>query len=199
MSQRLAQRRRRTRDDIVDAAWRLAERDGLASLTLRDLAAEVGMRAPSLYSYFDSKVAIYDAMFAQAHRETDAALRAAEAEAHIDPAADPQAWLAFGARHWLTRCQASIPRYQLMYTRVIPGWEPSPDAYEASVASFARTREWLAQAGVTDERDVDLWTATVAGLAAQQIANEPTGRRWIDLTDRAVRMFLREIEQKGTP
>lgn len=157
------------------------------------------MRAPSLYSYFDSKVAIYDAMYAQAHRETDAALRAALAYSDIDPATDPHAWLGFGTRQWLVLCQASIPRYQLMYTRVIPGWEPSPGAYEASLASFQRTREWLAQVGVTDERDVDLWTATVAGLAAQQIANEPAGRRWIDLTDRAVRMFLREIEQKGTP
>lgn len=199
MQGRVAKRRRRTRDDIVDAAWRLAERDGLGSLTLRDLAAEVGMRAPSLYSYFDGKVAIYDAMFAQAHRETDAALRATIAEVDIDPATDPHAWLAFGARQWLALCQASIPRYQLMYTRLIPGWEPSPDAYAASVASFAGTREWLARAGVTDDRDVDLWTATVAGLAAQQIANEPTGRRWVDLTDRAVRMFLGEIEQKGLP
>lgn len=194
----MAQRHGRTRDDIVDAAWRLAERDGLASLTLRDLAAAVGMRAPSLYSYFDSKIAIYDAMFAQAYRETDTTLRAIFAETDIDPTVDPHAWLAFGARQWLALCQASIPRYQLMYTRVIPGWEPSPDAYEASVASFAATREWLARAGVTGDRDVDLWTATVAGLAAQQIANEPAGRRWVDLTDRAVRMFLREVEQKGT-
>lgn len=199
MHERVLARHRRTRDDIVAAAWRLAERDGLASLTLRDLAAEVGMRAPSLYSYFDSKVAIYDAMFAQAHSEMDDALRAAAADTDIDPASEPHAWLAFGARRWLALCQASIPRYQLMYTRVIPGWEPSPNAYAASLASFARLREWLAGAGVTDDSDVDLWTTTVAGLAAQQIANEPGGRRWVDLTDRAVRMFLREVEQKGTP
>ena len=32
---------------------------------MRDLAAAVGMRAPSLYQYFDSKLAIYDAMFGQ--------------------------------------------------------------------------------------------------------------------------------------
>jgi AcrR family transcriptional regulator len=39
--------------------------EGLAALTLRDVAAKVGMRPPSLYSYFPSKNAIYDAMFLQ--------------------------------------------------------------------------------------------------------------------------------------
>ena len=47
---------------ILDAAWRLARQNGLAALSLRDLAQEVGMRAPSLYTYFSSKNALYDAM-----------------------------------------------------------------------------------------------------------------------------------------
>ncbi len=33
-------------------------------------------------------------------------------------------------------------------------------------------------------------TAVTAGLAAQQLANDPDGRRWIDLTERTVRMLL---------
>lgn len=66
------------------------------------------MRAPSLYSYFESQVAIHDAVFAQAHREIDDALHAA-AETDIDPATDLHAWLTFGARRWLALCQASIP------------------------------------------------------------------------------------------
>ena len=36
---------------------------------MRDLGARVGMRAQSLYSYFPSKHAIFDAMFAEANRE----------------------------------------------------------------------------------------------------------------------------------
>ena len=37
-------------------------------LTMRDVAARVGLKASSLYSYFDGKSAIYDAMFAQGAR-----------------------------------------------------------------------------------------------------------------------------------
>jgi AcrR family transcriptional regulator len=61
-------RRELTRRRILDAAWGLAREQGLPGLTMRDLGAAVGMRAQSLYSYFPSKHAIYDAMFAQGNR-----------------------------------------------------------------------------------------------------------------------------------
>ncbi|MBK6967894.1 MAG: TetR/AcrR family transcriptional regulator [Candidatus Microthrix sp.] len=54
---------------IVAEAWTLARRDGLAAISLRDLADRVGLRQPSLYAYFDSKLALYDAMFADGNRQ----------------------------------------------------------------------------------------------------------------------------------
>lgn len=54
-------------DEIVDAAWSLAQRDGLSAISLRDLAAAVGLRQPSLYVHFSSKLALYDAMFADGY------------------------------------------------------------------------------------------------------------------------------------
>ena len=64
-----AARRESTRERILRAAWDLARRDGLAAITLREVARQVGMRAPSLYTYFGSKNAMYDAMYAQAARD----------------------------------------------------------------------------------------------------------------------------------
>ena len=63
---RAAERRAATRREILDAAWQLAGERGLAGFTLSDVAGLVGMRAPSLYTHFDSKMAIYDAMFGDA-------------------------------------------------------------------------------------------------------------------------------------
>ena len=63
---RAAERREATRREILDAAWQLAGERGLTGFTLSDVAGLVGMRAPSLYSHFDSKMAIYDAMFGEA-------------------------------------------------------------------------------------------------------------------------------------
>src|SRR3954454_14071753 len=55
---RKSRRRDQTRREILDAAWEVAREQGLTALTLRDVADRVGMRAPSLYSHFDSKHAI---------------------------------------------------------------------------------------------------------------------------------------------
>src|SRR5215469_10679796 len=66
---RKAERREATRREILDTAWEIARRDSLAAVTLREVAERIGMRSPSLYTHFDSKNAIYDAMFAQAWSE----------------------------------------------------------------------------------------------------------------------------------
>src|SRR5579863_5024284 len=54
--------------EIVACAWKLARVHGIAGVSLHALAREVGMRQPSLYEYFDSKHALYDAMFADGNR-----------------------------------------------------------------------------------------------------------------------------------
>jgi AcrR family transcriptional regulator len=184
-------RREQTRGEILDAAWRLAERDGLATLSLRDLAAEVGMRAPSLYTYFAGKAAIFDAMFAQGYEQLDAVY----ADLTLD-AADPAAALTDATVKFVHFCQASIPRYQLLFTRVVADWQPSPEAYAASVASYERMVDRLALLGVVGEHALDLWTAITAGLAAQQLANDPSGDRWVALSRDATEMFLAHLRRK---
>ena len=195
MAADLRQRRRSaTRGDILVAAWRLAERDGIAELSLRDLAAEVGMRAPSLYTYFESKAAIYDAMFAEGYAALDGVLAGLPAP----EGRDPRSWLTAAVERFLAFCVASVPRYQLMFTRTLPGWEPSPAAYATSVGSWERMVEGLAAAGIQGDRAVDLWTAVVAGLAAQQLANDPEGDRWTRLVPDAVEMLLTHLEESAT-
>lgn len=53
-------RRAFTRDDVVRAAIGLADRDGLAALTMQAVAQEVGFTAMALYRYFPSKEALID-------------------------------------------------------------------------------------------------------------------------------------------
>jgi AcrR family transcriptional regulator len=100
----------------TDAAWDAAREHGLPAITLRDVAARVGMQAPSLHSYFDSKAAIYDAMFGQAWsawREIDEQL--------VDQLpASPRAALKVGAQAFFDFCVADPPRHQLMNLRLIP-------------------------------------------------------------------------------
>src|SRR4249920_3286614 len=69
MAGRVTERREAKVASIVAAAWKLAGEHGIAGLSLHALAREVGMRQPSLYEYFDSKHALYDALFADGNRQ----------------------------------------------------------------------------------------------------------------------------------
>src|SRR5579875_3202316 len=69
MPDRRQVRREAKRAVIIEEAWRLAHSDGLAAISLRDLADAVGLRQPSLYVYFASKLDLYDAMFANGYRQ----------------------------------------------------------------------------------------------------------------------------------
>jgi AcrR family transcriptional regulator len=143
------------------------------------------MRAPSLYVYFDSKAALYDAMFADGYR----ALHAQIAK-HRSPD-DSRAALRAAARLFVTFAVEDPARFQLLFQRTIPGFEPSPESFALAEQALARTAEVLGPVGLTSATDLDLWTALVTGLASQQISNDPGGSRWVSLVDEAVDRLLR--------
>jgi AcrR family transcriptional regulator len=180
---RRAEQRSRTRAEIIEAAWEIARVSGLAGITLRDVAARVGMRAPSLYSYFDSKNAIYDAMFAEGARDYLAGIEA------LTPTADPLTDLKKGMRFFVGFATADPVRYQLLFQRTIPGFAPSPESYAPAVQALEIARAALFRLGITDPGALDLFTAIGTGLTSQQFANDPGGDRWTRLVDPATEMF----------
>jgi len=182
-------RRRSARDAIVRAAWALVGEVGLAGLSLRDLARRAGITTPTVYAYFESKNAIYDAMFEQA--ATGFADRMAEP---ID-GDDPRALLVGHVRRFVEFCTGDPARYQLLFQRTLPGFEPSPEAYAPAVRSLADVQELLALNGVTESRHLDLWTALMTGLVDQQVSNDPGGDRWTRLIDESIDMFLAHCQQ----
>jgi AcrR family transcriptional regulator len=64
-------------DEIVAAARTVLERDGPGGLTMQAVAAEVGIKAPSLYKHVGGKATIEIALVAAALREMGDALHAA--------------------------------------------------------------------------------------------------------------------------
>ena len=180
---RRAERHIETRERIVQTAWALARERGLAGWSLRDVAESVGMRAPSLYVYFDSKNALYDAMFADGYRTLMARIAATSTEGA------PAEVLRRAANLSFDFSVEDPARHQLLFLRTIPGFTPSADSYTLAQAVLEKLTDVLRTAGVGSTEQVDLWTAMFTGMASQQISNDPGGDRWHRLIDDAVTLL----------
>ncbi len=181
---RRSERHDATKREIVGISWQLSRTAGLAGWSQRDVAEGVGMRAPSLYVYVPSKNALYDAMFADGY----AALL--ERIQGTSRGGTPATVLRRAARLFVEFAVEDPARFQLLFLRTIPGFEPSPGSYAMAQRALDELVLVLRAAGVTEGRDVDLWTATLTGLATQQISNDPGGKRWLRLVDDAARRLL---------
>lgn len=181
-------RRATARRKILDAAWTVAREQGLAALTLREVADRVGIRAPSLYSHFDSKHAIYDAMFGECWQELLEVNRAVELPD------SPRAALQVMARTYFDFATADLARHQLMDVRAVPGFTPTAESYAPAVTALDEGVQQMAARGIrVDAANIDLYTAVIAGLVNQQWANDPGGSRWGRLLERAIDMYADNI------
>jgi AcrR family transcriptional regulator len=186
-------RRTSAREAIVDAAWELVGDEGLAGMSLRDLAKRAGITTPTVYAYFESKHAIYDAMFGRAATDF------ADWMTRPDESDEPRDLLVASVARFVEFCTSDVPRYQLLFQRTIPGFEPSTESFTPAVRALDALHERLARNGITDPRLVDMWTAWTTGLVDQQISNDPGGDRWARLTDEFVTMFLDYCRAHRTP
>ncbi len=176
---------------IVATAWDLAREHGIAGISLRELAGRVGMRQPSLYEYFDSKDALYDAMFADGNRQLLERIDALELPA--DPLAALKTYLAA----YLRFAVEDLARCELLFQRHLPGFTPSPESYALAEAALAGVVELAHAAGVTDHGDIDCLVAVTAGLMDAQVANDPGGDRWTRHLDRLVDLLVDDAHTRS--
>ncbi|MGB5534223.1 MAG: WHG domain-containing protein [Acidimicrobiia bacterium] len=83
------------RDDIIDVAGQLLERDGTEGLTMRAVAGELGIQAPSLYKHVANKRELEVALV------TEALVQQADAfEEVVADSNDPVSGIAAAYRSW---------------------------------------------------------------------------------------------------
>jgi AcrR family transcriptional regulator len=179
-----AARHQSTRRRILVAARHLTRSRGLAGWSLRDLAAAVGMQAPSLYVYLDSKNSLYDYMFADGYQALLDRIEATPTDGEARELLHRAAHLFFDF------CVEDPARYQLLFLRTIPGFTPSPESYALAQAVVGKLADVLQTAGIGSAQNVDRWTAVLTGMATQQISNDPGGDRWEKLLDSTIDLLL---------
>ena len=199
---RRQRRRLETIEEVLDVAADLMREQGVAGLSIGEVARRMGIRPPSLYVYFDSKHALYDALF-----ERGAKLIADHMQAFIqtvDTSLPLEESLLAHANAFV-RWTVEHPEYtQLLFWRPVPGFAPSERAYAPAVRLVEMSRERftdLQHRGLLRD-DIPLddiqrdWTILLSGITSQQLANAPdepfeTGS-FTSAIPRVVAMFARQ-------
>src|SRR5258708_8364302 len=139
MSRHRRQRRREeTIDQILDGAVQVMAEEGVAGLSLCEVARRMGIQPPSLYKYFPSKLALYDALFKRGARETLTVFRTAVAQAEPGWAAltaGTEAIMRLGLDHQV------IPH--LLHSRPVPSLPPPAHALAPLIALLHPARRPL--------------------------------------------------------
>jgi AcrR family transcriptional regulator len=175
---RRVQRRLDTMEEILSVALDVMTEAGVGGLSLGEVARRMRIRPPSLYQYFASKHAIYDALFAAGWRQALAAVPTIDT---ITKAADPRTTLIEGTSDFVRWAVEHPTLAQLMFWRPVPAFAPSAGSYAASTAVLVRFEEALralVERGIlhpdaVTAQGVRAYTAIVSGVISQHLANEP--------------------------
>ena len=111
---------------LLDAAGRLLDNEGPDALTMRRIAGEVGCSTSVLYSVFAGKAGVAQALWCEGFERLHSDLAAVEGD-------EPLARLAGMGQAYRAFALANRAYYAVMFSRPIPRFEPSSEAYEVSL------------------------------------------------------------------
>ncbi len=175
-----AQRRQRNRQEVISNAIEISRilmrENGVAALSFNEIARRLGMKPPSLYAYFPSKMAIYDALFRLGMEIFAKGMK--ESGAKGETIAEQ---LQRSIEAYMTFATENPELYQLVFERPIPGFEPSEESMAVSSAALEEARKVFAQAVSESNLDIDLplnvaydlAIAIMHGLTSLHMANQP--------------------------
>jgi len=173
---RRARRRQETIEEILDIAEAVMTEAGVNGLSLSEVARRLGVQPPSIYKYFDSLLAVYDALFQRGQTAHLQALAAAMDQE--EPGLDALLAGLEASGRW---CIAHPPLAQLLFWRPVPSFEPSAESMAPSVEMVRLQRQALACAvaarqlgpGADSDEALYLVSVIVSGVIGQTLANEP--------------------------
>src|SRR3954470_21758720 len=171
---RRARRRQETIEEVLDIAVEIMTEQGVAGLSIGEVARRMGIRPPSLYVYFPSKEAIYDAVFLRGARALLEHMRGHAADLELE--GRPLEEILLDSGRAMTKWSLEHPAYtQMLFWRPVPGFAPSEDAYAPALALVELSNDFfraLQQRGLIGA-DADLdevlrdWTVLTAGIVSQ--------------------------------
>ena len=173
-------RREQVRQETIEKIMAIAREEmrqhGVAALSLGVIARRLGMQTPSLYTYFDSKNAIYDELFRRGFLAFGKQMN--ERPDQDGPLRDN---LISAMSSYMRFAQENPDLYQLMFQRPVPGFVPSEESMAVSLPRLGEVRtqfEPIFSSGQLEtnlpfEEARDLYIALQHGLTELHLANNP--------------------------
>ena len=159
-----------TRRAILDQASQLLSEAGPDALSMRKLSQRIGASTIVLYTHFRDKQAILNELYVEGFERLRDDLR------RVTEHVDPLNYVMDLGRAYRRSAVSNPTYYQLMFTRCVPGFDPSPESREVSKQAFGILRgavQRCMDAGVTPAGDAaevahTLW-GTLHGLISLEL------------------------------
>lgn len=158
------------RRSILDQASQLLAEAGPDALTMRKLSQRVGASTIVLYTHFRDKPAILDELYLEGFERLRGDL------SRVPQGSDPLHYVMELGRAYRKSALANPTYYQLMFSRCVPGFDPSPQSRETGKQAFlilAGAVQRCMDAGLTPKADAaqvahTLW-GTLHGLISLEL------------------------------
>jgi AcrR family transcriptional regulator len=176
----IKQRRRLNREEIIEDILQIARRmmqaDGAASLSFNEIARQLGIKPPSLYTYFESKHAIYDELFRRGWT-----LFLEQIQTYVAQGGTLHDKLVRFFEAYMRFAQQNPDYYQIMVQRPVPNFVPSEESLRLSFSALEEFTEYLRgllesegiDPGIPVEQARDIILALNHGLTEMHLANNP--------------------------
>lgn len=166
------------RERIIEAAWVQIAREGAPALSLRAIARDLGIAAPSIYNHFSDRDALVTALIMEAYESLGTTQLTAS---HAVPESDLLGRLLSIGKAYHDWAVAYPQRYLLIFGTPIPGYVAPLDEVQPfaarSLSALISVVECCHNAGRLKTTDIDpltiavlIWTR-VHGLISVEITN----------------------------
>ena len=182
---------------IMQAASKLFLEGGYKALSVRAIAREAGVSTIGIYSHFDGKQGILDALYIEGFAQVEATC------ALPDGVTDRDAAIETVVRQYLRSVQAHEAHYRLIFGEQSPDFSPSEDARKAGAQAFARLLERSAEflpdhsVDVVRNAALEIWALIHGFVSLRQhvTALKTQSTDWEDQVVRAVRIHVTALDQ----
>lgn len=151
--------------EVKQRAWEQIAESGVAALSLKAIAKQMGMSGPALYRYFAGRDELITELIRDAYRSLADTVRQTR-----DGGGDVRA-LAGAIRAWAL---ADPHRYFLIYGTPVPGYHAPEDTTLIAREIMAVLLEAYGSAEDAEERSLSFWTR-MHGVLSLELAGHFTG------------------------